>query len=393
MRGMPWPRVIVHADMDAFYAAVEQLDRPELRGKPVIIGHPGRRGVVATASYEARPFGVGSAMPMARARKLCPQGIIVPPRFERYQEVSRLVMDAFASFSPRVEALSLDEAFLDMTGAEGLFGPPSEMGRRIKAKVKEVTGGLTVSVGVAPTKYVAKVASDVRKPDGLTVVPDDEVRAFLDPLPIRRLWGVGPKTEPQLHRLGLRTIGDVARAGRTLLVSELGALGEHIDALSRGEDPRDVEPDRDAKSLSHEETLEWDIRGPEAVRPYLLRAADTVAARLREAGLLAGGVRVKLKTASFRLMTRQTRLERPTDSAPPLYEAGLSLLESFEWDEPLRLVGLGGTKLSASAALRQGELFAPESEQRQARLDRTLDRVRDKFGDGALKRASDLDEK
>ncbi len=391
MQRVSWPRIIVHADMDAFFAAVEQLDNPELRGKPILIGHPGRRSVVATASYEARPFGVGSAMPMAKARRLCPQAIVVPPRFSRYSEVSRQVMEVFGTFSPVVEALSVDEAFLDMTGAEGLFGPPVEMGRRIKEKVREATGGLTVSVGVAPTKYVAKVASDVKKPDGLCVVPPEEVLRFLAPLPVRRLWGVGPKTEPALHRLGLRTIGDVARADPALLVSELGSLGEHIAALARGDDPRPVEPDREAKSLSHEETLEYDIPGPQAARPHLLRAADIVAAGLRAEGLVAGGVRVKLKTASFRLMTRQKRLEEPTSSAGPLYEAGLALLDTFDWDEPLRLVGLGAIRL-AQARPQQGELFVPERDKKRDRLDRTLDAVRGKFGDGALKRASDLDD-
>jgi DNA polymerase-4 len=329
---------------------------------------------------------------MARARRLCPQGIIVPPRFERYQEVSSQIMQVFGNFSPAVEALSLDEAFLDMTGAEALFGPPREMGARLKREVREATGGLTVSVGVAPSKYVAKVASDLRKPDGLVVVRAEEVRDFLAPLPLRRLWGVGEKTVPHVERLGLRTIGDVAKADPAWLERELGSLGAHISALSRGDDPRSVEPDRDAKSIGHEETLEYDIRGAKACEPLLLRAADVVAARLRSENLVAGGLRVKLKTASFKLLTRQRTLPRPSDSAAPLYEAALQLLPAFTWDEPLRLVGLAAFKLRSGDGQRQGELFAPPAEKQRARLDRALDAVKARFGDAALKRASELDD-
>ena len=389
MSAAKWPRVIVHADMDAFYAAIEQLDRPELRGKPILVGFPGRRGVVSTASYEARPFGVGSAMPMVTARRLCPQAIVVPPRFDRYVEVSSTIMGVFARFSPRVEPLSLDEAFLDMTGAEGLFGPPAEMGESLRRAVKEATG-LTVSVGVSCTKYVAKVASDFHKPDGLTVVPPDQVLAFLHPLPVRRLWGVGPRGAEAFERLGLRTIGEVAAASPALLASELGSLGPHVWALAHGDDPREVETEREAKSIGHEETLEWDIEGVEAVRPLLLRAADRVAERLRANGLGADGVRVKLKTASFKLMTRQRRLDDRTSSAGPLYEAALSLLDEFPWDEPLRLVGLAAYDLSPGGLPAQGDLFRQAERRRNAELDRALDSVRAKFGDDAVKRASEV---
>ena len=205
-------RIILHADMDAFYAAVEELDDPSLRGKPLLIGPPGGRGVVLTASYAARPFGVGSAMPMAKARRLCPQAVVVPPRFSRYVEMSQRIMEAFATFTPLVEPLSLDEAFLDMSGAEGLFGSPEQMGRQVKRAVWEATGGLTVSAGAADSKFVAKVASDLQKPDGLTVVPSGRSREFLAPLPLKRLWGAGPKTVARLAALGLATVGDVATA-------------------------------------------------------------------------------------------------------------------------------------------------------------------------------------
>lgn len=385
-----WPRIILHADMDAFYAAVEQHDDPSLRGKPILVGFPGRRSVVSTASYEARPFGVGSAMPMAQAQRLCPQAVIVPPRFERYAEVSGVIMGVFGRFSPLVEPLSLDEAFLDMSGAEGLFGPPAAMGEKLRAAVREATG-LTVSVGVSITKYVAKVASDARKPDGLTVVPPDEVLAFLHPLPVRRLWGVGPKSAEALERLGLHTIGDVARASLALLAAELGAQGAHVQALAVGDDPREVIPDQEAKSIGHEETLELDVVGPEQVKPLLLRAADRVAERLRANAVMAGGLRVKLKGASFKLSTRQRRLAEPTSSAKPLYEAALALLDEFPWDEPLRLVGLAAYDLARGVLPVQGDLFTQADTRKQAGLDRTLDSLRARFGDDAVKRASELD--
>lgn len=386
---MTWPRIVLHADMDAFYASVEQHDRPELRGKPILVGFPGARSVVTTASYEARPFGCRSAMPMLRAMRLCPQAIVVEPRFRRYQEVSRVVMEVFHTFSPVVEPLSLDEAFLDMTGAEGLFGPPEEMGRKVRAKVKEATG-LTVSVGVAPTKFVAKVASDYRKPDGLTVVPPEEVLSFLHPQKVSRLWGVGPKAEERLHRLGLFTIGDVYRADPARLARELGSLGVHVARLSRGDDPREVEPEREAKSVGSEVTLAEDVVGEEAIRPHLLHEADEVARRLRAAGLVARGVRVKLKTSRFRLHTRQGKLRQASASAPDLFAGAVPLLANFDLDEPIRLVGLAAFDLVPDASRGQGDLFAGPEQLRQARLDRTLDRLRERFGAGAVRRASDL---
>jgi DNA polymerase IV len=385
-----WSRTVAHADMDAFYASVEQLDRPELRGKPILVAHPGRRSVVTTASYEARPFGVGSAMPLAKARRLCPQALVVPPRFDRYAAVSAMIMRVFADFSPKVEPLSLDEAFLDMTGAEGLFGPPAEMGTRLKRAVREATG-LTVSVGIANSKYVAKVASDLHKPDGLTIVEPSDVLAFLHPLPIRRLWGAGPRTAQILERLGLRTIGDVAHAPIERLQAALGSLGPHLHALSVGDDPRDVESDREIQSIGHEETLEYDVRGIDAVLPLLLRAADRVAERLRANGLVAGGVRVKLKTASFRLMTRQARLETSTCASKPLFATATELLDEFPWDEPLRLVGMAVYDIENDSAPRQGTLFDRETEKRQRDLDRALDSVRARFGDTAVRRANEID--
>lgn len=384
-----WPRIIIHADMDAFFAAVEQHDHPELRGKPILVGGMGRRGVISTASYEARPFGVGSAMPMAQARRLCPQAICVPPRFERYVEVSQTVMQVFSRFSPAIEPLSLDEAFLDMTGAEGIFGAPHEMGHALREAVRQATE-LTISVGVASTKYVAKVASDCNKPNGLTVVAPGEVSAFLHHLPVRRLWGIGPRGTAVLERQGLLTIGDVAHTSLEHLKATLGATGEHIYRLAHGDDPRPVTADQAAQSIGHEQTLEYDIRGQAAVRALLLRAADRVAERLRANGLMASGVRVKLKTSSFNLMTRQSALTVATSSATPLFETAMALLCEFPWEEPLRLVGLAAYRLESDKKPVQGQLFGQAEQNRQRRLDRTLDTVRARFGDNAVQRASAL---
>lgn len=386
-----WSRIILHADMDAFYASVEQLDRPELRSKPVIVGGTGPRGVVSAASYEARAFGVHSAMPTHQARQRCAQATFLPPRFDRYQEVSAQVMTVFDDYSPLVEPLSVDEAFLDMSGAQGIFGPPEDMGRRLKVDVREATAGLTVSVGIADTKFVAKVASDFDKPDGLTVVMPAQTRTFLRPLSIGRLWGVGPRTAERLESLGLRTIGDVARCDPKLLVEHLGDTGAHLQGLACGEDDREVVPDREAKSVGAEYTLDRDIRGVSAVKRHLRRAADRVAPRLRSQGVLAGAVRVKLKTASFQLLTRQAPLARPTDDARPLFEAACGLLGEFNLTVDMRLVGLAAFALQPADRPVQAELFGDEGRQRNSRLERTLDALRGRFGTSAVKRGSDLD--
>ena len=282
-----WPRVIAHADMDAFYAAIEQLDDPALRGRPLIVGPNSARGVVLTASYEARPFGVGSAMPIAHARRMCPQALIVPPRFERYQQVSQVIMDLFEDFSPSVEALSLDEAFLDMTGSDKLFGTPEEIGRKLKAAVRDATGGLTASVGISGTKYVAKVASGHRKPDGLTIVAPADARAWLAPQSVKNLWGAGPKTAARLETLGLHTIGDVAACDSRWLERSLGALGLRFIALANGEDLRAVVGSRASRGLSSERTLSVDISARREIEAYLRSAAETVAQRLRRRSLRA----------------------------------------------------------------------------------------------------------
>jgi len=381
-----WPRTVVHADMDAFYASVEQLDNSELIGKPILVGPQSRRGVVLTASYEARPFHVGSAMPMAEALRRCPHAIVVPPRFERYTELSTRIMSVFRDFSPEVEAISLDEAFMEMTGAEHIFGPAEAMGRKIKDAVMEATG-LHVSVGVAASKYVAKVASGVCKPQGLLVVSPEETVAWLAKLPVARLWGAGPKTQEKLARFGFETIGDIAAADPAELRNQLGSAGSHFYELAHGRDPRRVEGGRRSRSMGSERTLNEDVVAREDIARHLQRSADRIARRLRRKELRAGGVRVRLKTTSFKLISRQCTLAAPSDVAQELFEAGISLLDRFDEPGPFRLVGLTAFDLIRPTAAAQTDLFSDEKERR---LETTLDELSARFGDNVVRRARDL---
>jgi len=379
----------VHADMDAFYASIEQLDDPALRGRPLLIGPNSARGVVLTASYEARPFGVGSAMPMQRARKLCPQALIVPPRFERYMEVSKQVMDAFATFSPQVEPLSLDEAFLDMTGSERLFGAPAAIGERIKAAIREATRGLTASVGISGTRYVAKVASGYRKPDGLTIVPPWHAREWLAPLAVENLWGAGAKTSKRLREAGYQTIGQVASADQKLLSRQFGAMGERFHAIANAIDPRTVVSTRSAHSLGSERTLAEDVSSPRELRLYLRAAAETVAQRLRRRGLVAGGVRIKLKRADFQILTRQDALPSTTDVSAVLATKATELLGHVDDPGPFRLVGLAAFDLAQAHAESQLSLL-PAAGNRDRGLETTIDALENRFGAGIVQRGGEL---
>jgi DNA polymerase-4 len=385
-----WPRIIAHADMDAFYAAIEQLDDPSLRGRPLLVGPPSSRGVVLTASYEARPYGVGSAMPMAKARRLCPKAVIVPPRFDRYQEVSATIMNVFSDFSPDVEALSLDEAFLDMSGSEQLFGDPQSMGRRLKTAIREATG-LTASVGLSATKYVAKVASACQKPDGLTVVPPDEAKAWLAPLPVSWLWGAGPKTQVRLHQLGMHTIADVAEADVQFLSAKLGSAGLHFHTLAHAEDPRPVIGRRASKSIGSEHTLDEDVYEKADIKFHLRRSADTIGRRLRKKSYVAFGVAVKLKTTDFQMVTRQQRFSEPTDVAERLYSVGVALLNHVDHPGPFRLVGLVAYDLVDKNSLMQLDFFSAFARQRQ--LEVAIDGLADRFGTNVIYRADGLNKR
>ena len=382
---------IIHIDMDAFYASVEQRDQPSYRNKPVIVGaDPQRgkgRGVVCAASYEARVFGIHSAMPINQAYRRCPQGVFLPVRMARYQEISVRIFAIFHRYTNLVEPLSLDEAFLDVTGSLRLFGPAEEIGQRIQAEIAQEEH-LSASVGVAATKYVAKVASDLRKPKGfVTVEPGKEVE-FLQDLPVERLWGAGPKTAQQLHRLGYYTIGAVARQGQAELEAVLGQPGVHFWELANGIDPRPVIPDEQAQSIGSETTFKKDTADPKVIRQTLLELAERVGRRLRTADTLAGTLTLKFRDETFRTLNRSMALAVPTDQAPVLYRTALTLLDRVPFSgQKVRLLGLSASHLSTSAERQQLSLFE-ETPKRQCQLTDALDKIRTRFGDSAIKPAS-----
>ncbi len=391
------PRAVLHLDLDAFYASVEQLDDPSLRGRPVIVGGTSRRGVVCAASYEARRFGVRSAMPTAEAHRLCAEGVFLPPRFDRYGEISRAVFGIYRRFTPLVEPLSLDEAFLDVTASRALHGEGSAIAAAVRRLVRGETG-LTVSAGVADCKMAAKVASDIGKPDGLVVVPEGGTAAFLAPLPVSRLWGVGKVTEAALRKLGVGTIGDLAAFPEAVLVARFGAQGSHMKALARGDDPRPVVPDEEAKSIGAEDTFEHDLRGAEALYPHLLEQSERVARRLRDAGKRGRTVTLKLKYSDFTQVTRRTTLAAATDDASAVYHAVRADLGRADLDLPVRLTGVSvsgfdeGPAQLALFAAGPGEAAAPADGRREA-LNAALDALAARFGEGAVKPATLAEER
>ena len=384
---MSGPRTILHADMDAFYAAIEQRDRPELRGRPVVVGGSGRRAVVATASYEARRSGVRSAMPGVIAQRLCPQAVFVTPRMAHYAAVSEQVMAVFAAFTPLVEPLSLDEAFLDVTGSRALFGDGVAIAHAIQDRIQTELG-LTVSIGVASNKFVAKVASDLRKPRGLVVVAPGTEREFLAPLPVRCLWGAGKVTEAALQRLGLQTLGDLQCLGARELVRLCGAsAGAHFAALARGEDARPVECSRPPQSISHEATFGTDLQERGACDRVLLGLAEQVGSRLRAQQLCGRVVHLKVRDPDFTTTTRQRRLAAATHDELTIHRAAMELLRLARPKMlPVRLLGVGVSELVAADAPRQGGLFAPALAKSEAVLA-AIDRVRARFGAAAIGRA------
>ena len=380
-------RHILHVDMDAFYAAIEQRDNPELRGKPVLVGGESRsRGVVATASYEARPFGCGSAMPMAQAVRLCPSAIVVPVRMARYREASDQIFRIFDEFTPLVEGLSLDEAFLDVTGCEPALGSPVEMARALKQRVRDETE-LTASVGVAPNKFLAKLASDLEKPDGLTVITEETKQAILDPLPVGRLWGVGEATLKRFQRLGVQTVADVRRLSRDALERHFGNSADHYYRLSRGLDDRLVVPGREAKSISAEVTFPEDIADRDTLRRVLLHQMEDVAGRLRRHGLFARTVTLKIRYADFTTITRAASLESPSHRTEELWRVAAQTFDAWAKRElrPLRLIGVGVSRLGEEGA-RQLDLFDSDAGEKQERLDETVDDLKRRFGKNALRR-------
>ncbi|MGN6598753.1 MAG: DNA polymerase IV [Actinomycetes bacterium] len=379
---------IAHVDMDAFYASVELRERPELRGLPAIVGSAGARGVVLSATYEARRLGVASAMPMSRARRLAPAAVVIEPRHELYSEVSAGVMEIFRSVTPLVEPLSLDEAFLDISGAVRRLGPPAVIGQLLRDRVADEQG-ITCSVGIAATKFVAKLATTVAKPDGMLVVPPEETVAFLHPLPVGALWGVGDKTEEILQRLGLRTVGDIAHTPVSTLRRALGAAaGASLHALAWGRDERKViasEPDR---SIGAEHTFARDVDSPEVIRRQLLSLAERTAARLRHAGAKGRTVSIKVRFADFTTITRSRTLSDATDVGREVYATACALYDALHLDRArIRLVGVRVESLvEADAAPRQLLLGERERGWREAELAR--DKAAARFGDGAVRPAA-----
>jgi DNA polymerase-4 len=374
---------ILHVDLDAFFAAVEQRDRPELRGRPVIVGgDPRARGVVSAASYEARAFGIRSAMPLRTAAALCPAGVFLPVDGAKYRRESRRVMEILGRFTPLLEQVSIDEAFLDVAGSEALFGSPEEIARKIKAAVRD-EAGLTASVGVATTKLVAKVASDLRKPDGLVVVPPGEEAAFLAPLPIGRLWGVGEQTRATLAEQGVRTIGQLAELPVDVLVRRLGAHGAALHDRARGIDPSPVTGEIAAKSVSHEHTFDVDTADGEVIERTILALSEGVASRLRAGGVRAATVQVKVRDSAFRTVTRQRTLPEPTDLADPIFRAALEMVRPEVRGRRIRLLGVGAHGLGEPA---QMGLFAVDDPRRR-RVAEAQDVIRRKYGTRALTRA------
>jgi DNA polymerase-4 len=381
-------RWILHVDMDEFFAAVERLDDPSLAGKPLLVGGSAAgRGVVSTASYEARKFGCHSAMPMAQAVRRCPQAIVLPVRGQRYSEVSRAVFDIFRRFTPLVEPLSIDEAFLDVTGTERLHGPAEQVAENIKRAIREELH-LVASVGVAPNKFLAKLASDLEKPDGLTIIEPRRVHDILDPLPVRKLWGIGPAAERGLKQLGISTIGQLRMFSAASLKRALGNSAEHFLRLATGIDHRPVTPDHEAKSIGQEQTFPSDLDDRELLLAVLFGQLQEVARRLRRAGLLARTVTLKLRHGDFTTLSRSRTLDKPTDLTDPLWETAKALFNDWaRYDfQPLRLAGVTLSNLEAPGG-EQLDLFdPPEDDSRQRQLDQTVDHIVEKFGKGVIRR-------
>lgn len=374
--------------MDAFYASVEQRDRPELRGICVIVGGTSRRGVVSTASYEARKFGVHSAMPIFQALKLCPDAVFLTPRMDHYRAVSRQLMEILGAFSPLVEAVSIDEAYLDISGCERSLGAADTMAAEIKKRIKDQIG-LTCSVGGAPLKFLAKIASEMDKPDGLFIIHPDEVMEIIEALPIEKTPGVGPKTAGILAGLQIKTLGDVKRYPREILIRRLGKYGHRLADLAAGIDHSEVSPDRAVKSISSEITLSTDLDDMDTLCRHLLHQAEDVGRQLRAKGVRAKTITLKLKHADFKQVTRSVTLASPTQSADSIYRAATELLKAYRLVSTVRLIGVGASGLVSRSQPKQLDLFGAKQPKNECweKVETALDRIDRKFGKGSVLKA------
>jgi DNA polymerase-4 len=381
--------MILHIDMDAFYASVEQLDNPWLKGKCVIVGGTSNRGVVSASSYEARKFGVRSAMPIFQARQKCPEGVFIPPRMERYKEVSKKIMAILREFSPQVEVVSIDEAYIDISGGQRLHGDPEMVAMDIKNKIKEKLG-LTCSVGVAPGKFLAKVASDMDKPDGLTIIGPQQVNQFIETLAVQKVPGVGKKTFLQLESMGIKTLGDVKKFPEKMLLDRLGKFGQRLIELASGRDHSTVTPWSLHKSISSERTLGEDTDDKKLLYKYLLKQSEEIARQLRKSNVKAKTITLKLKHADFKQFTRSKTIDTPTQSSETIYRYAVRLLDDYRLTQKIRLIGVGTSGFKSTDRPVQLNLFdrVKESDQTWEKVDRTVETITKKFGRDAIKRGT-----
>lgn len=382
-------RSIVHLDMDAFFASIEQMDNPVLRGKPILVGYDGPRGVVATASYEARPYGCHSAQPMAVAKRLCPQAIIIPVRHDRYRHISQQIFAILDDFSPLVEPLSIDEAFLDLTGTEQLFGSAESAARQMKARIKTEVG-LTASIGVAPNKFLAKLGSEFHKPDGLTIIQMEDVNTLLPPMSVLKIWGIGPAMAARLTTLGINTIGDLRKFPMDVLRAQIGDVAEHYHRLAYGLDDRAVETHREVKSIGQEQTFDMDVNDPDAVRSVLLAQTQQVAQRLRKHELVTRTLTLKIRFGDFQTITRSSTLTSATNTTAELEQLALTIFDQWACRsfQPVRLIGVSATP--SGIGNQQMGLFPDPDQEKQQRLDAVADAISQRFGKSAIKRGGSL---
>lgn len=384
-------RQIIHVDMDAFYAAVEQRDNPDLRGKPVVVGgNPNSRGVASTCSYEARKYGIRSAMPLAEAKRRCPHAVFLPVDMPKYQEVSSQIHKIFEDYTPLIEPLSLDEAFLDVTDSIRLFGSGQKIAREIKLRIKEELQ-LTASVGLAPNKFLAKLASDIRKPDGFVILTEQDIDIFLEPLPVERIWGVGPKTAEQLHELNIKIIKDLKKLGEDYLSDLFGSTGSRLYELARGIDDRPVEPDTEAKSIGREITFSEDIREHEILKTYILDLAVDVGRKLRSKLLKARTVTLKVRYSNFKTISRSKTLSNYIDLDQDITKHAWLLFDELNLNQAVRLIGVSLHNMSGE--MRQLNLFDVESNRNHEILTRTVDILKDRFGEDSITLARLLKDK